>query len=71
MGISDYYLTYEPNSSPAERLILRITKFKIRGSLGEKPFGRPVYIEKQECLWDVLSKLDGLLFSNTQEPDEE
>jgi hypothetical protein len=43
----------------------------VLGCLGEKPFGRPIHIEEQESLWDILSKLDDLLENNTQEPGEE
>jgi hypothetical protein len=56
-------------------LTLRITKFKILGSQGERVFGKPEGIEEQESIWDVLTRfektLPGSESNNTNGLDEE
>ncbi|KAG0645444.1 hypothetical protein D0Z07_8498 [Hyphodiscus hymeniophilus] len=69
LGISECYLTYKPNSSPSESLTFRVTKFQKLGSVGERTFGAPTEIEKQESIWDVLTQLDSII-SGSETNDE-
>jgi hypothetical protein len=61
--------TFNRKSKVPTRLILEVSKFKLRGSEGSSPFGRPSDISESEKIQLVLGQLEELLDGTGYESD--